>query len=75
MLLIPKNRCLIGDLLVSHNQITLFFAAKIFGNFAQQLVLSLLPGLKCPREDLLKMIAILHRGVEENNVGALFRLS
>jgi hypothetical protein len=45
---------------------------KSSGNFAQQFVL-LLPGrLECPRENLLKTIAVVHGGVKEDNVGALF---
>lgn len=48
------------------------FAAKTSGDFAQQLILFLPPRFQCPREDLLKMIAIVHGGVKENNVGSFF---
>ena len=51
---------------------TLLLAPETRGDFAQQLILFLPPRFQCPREDLLKMIAVVHGGVKENNVGALF---
>jgi hypothetical protein len=48
------------------------FAAKRSGDFVQQLVLFLPPRFQCPGKDLLKMIAVVHDGVKEDNVGALF---
>ncbi len=47
--------------------ITLLFAPETRGDFAQQLILFLPPRFQCPREDLLKMIAVVHGGVKENN--------
>ena len=41
-------------------------------DFVQQLILFLPPRFQCPREDLLKMIAVVHGGVKEDNVGAIF---
>ena len=51
----------------------LLFAPKTRGDFAQQFILVLPPRFQCPREDLLKMIAVVHSGMKENNVGTLFR--
>jgi hypothetical protein len=48
------------------------FAPETRGDFAQQLLLFLPPRFQCPREDLLKMIAVVHGGVKENNISALF---
>jgi len=53
-------------------KIVLLLAVKTSGDFAQQLILFLPPRFQCPREDLLKMIAVVHCGVKEDNVGALF---
>ena len=50
----------------------LLFAPETRSDFAQQLILFLPPRFQCPREDLLKMIAVVHSGVKENNVGTLF---
>ena len=44
----------------------LFLAVKSSGNFAQQLVLFLPARLERPGEDLLEMIAVVHRRVEKN---------
>ena len=52
--------------------IALLFAAKTSRNLAEQLILFLPPRFQCPREDLLKMIAVVDGDVKENNVGALF---
>ena len=54
------------------SQMTLFLVAKTSRDFVQQLVLFLPPRFQCPREDLLKMNAVVHGGVKENNVGAFF---
>ena len=56
----------------THSLTTLLLAPETRGDFAQQLVLFLPPRFQCPREDLLKMIAVVHRGVKEDNVGARF---
>jgi hypothetical protein len=50
----------------------LLFASETRGDFAHQLSLFLPPRFQCPRENLLKMIAVVHGGVKENNVGAFF---
>ena len=51
---------------------TLLLAPETRGDFARQLILFLPPRFQCPREDLLKMIAVGHGGMKEDNVGALF---
>jgi Probable Zinc-ribbon domain len=43
------------------------------GNFAQLLVLLLPARLERPGEDLLKMVAVIYRGVKKHNVGVVFR--
>ena len=53
-------------------KIALLFAAKTPGDFVQQLILFFPSRFQCPRKDLLKMIAVVHGGMNENNVGALF---
>jgi hypothetical protein len=53
-------------------QITLLFAPETRSHFAQQLILFLPPRFQRPREDLLKIVAVIYGGVKENNVGALF---
>ena len=69
-----------GDVLVLHGvrpnvNHGLFLAVKSSGNFAQPRKRSgLLPaGLEGPGEDLLKMIAVIHRSMKKNHVGALVR--
>ena len=41
----------------------LLFAAKASRHFAQKFILFLPSRFQCPREDLLKMIAVVHGGV------------
>ena len=54
----------------------LFLAVKSTGNFAQPRKRSgLFPArFERPREDLLKMIAVVDGGMKKNNVGAFFRV-
>jgi hypothetical protein len=49
----------------------LLFGAKTCRDFAEQFILFLPPRFECPREDLLKMIAVVHGGVKDN-LGAVF---
>jgi len=56
---------------MTFNDVT--FAPETRSDFAHQLILFLPPRFQCPRKDLLKMIAVVHGGVKENDVGALFR--
>ena len=49
---------------------TLLFAPETRGDFTQQFILFLPAGFKSPRENLLKMIAVIQGGMKENNVGA-----
>lgn len=52
--------------------IALLFAASTFRDVAEQLILFLPPRFQRPRENLLEMIAGIHGGLKENNVGAIF---
>ena len=48
------------------SQVALFLAVEAASSFAQQIILFLPARLERPGEDLLEMIAVVHRRVEKN---------